>query len=432
MFKKLLVLVVVFSFFVCNARADQIAVSWDGGGDGGSWSDPCNWSPDIVPDGDFEVYIQNAEVEIQQDRIVSSLHTSGEVFFGCWNSFYDPTLTFTNPGGLTNEGELRLENIEFKGSFTNEDNAFIVMDEVTGDICIEGDFTNNGSVFVCSPCPVLCVEGVEGSFINNGKMHLQNALVGFDETDANMLNADGATIWGSGTVYSGNSLVNRGHIISSSGALQIHGHEVAINDINGILESTSGSSLSISSAFLEAGPKEMSNNGTIIIAPDSAIAFKENRLWDPGLLGDCTLVNDTNGNIQLKGGTLASATIVETADANFVGFGAITGNVEIEPDGLIELTGPTNIVGDVNIPADATLRINDGQTLITGLTTCEGTIHLVGGTVVFQGGCDCNECNIINEAGIDRNHFDVNADGAVDLEDYAYFVASWLWESSWH
>lgn len=432
MFRKVLILTAVtLVFSACEAQA-TVYSTWDGGRDGHSWSDADNWDPNIVPDGDFEVHIQNAEVEIQQGRIVCSLHTSGEVFFGCCNSFYDPTLTFTNPGGLTNEGELRLENIEFKGSFTNADNAFIVMDEVTGDICIEGDFTNNGSVFVCSPCPVLCVEGVEGSFINNGKMHLQNALVTSDETDANIVNAEGAVIWGSGMVFTENVLVNRGRIISSSGALQIHVHEIVINDVKGILESMSGSSLCVSSAFFATRPKEMSNNGTIIIAPDSAVTFKEDRLWEPGLLGDCTLVNDTNGNIQLQGGTLAAATIVQIAGANFVGFGKIHGDVDIEPSGLIKLTGPTNIVGDMQIGTGATLEISDGTTLITGHTTCNnGTIHMKGGRIIPQSGLSGN-CNIIWEPGTYTNIADFNLDGTVNFKDFAYIANTWLWQASWY
>jgi len=430
MFRKALVLTsLILVISVSQAKA-TVYSNWDGGGDDNSWSDADNWDPNIVPHGDFEVYIKDAEVEIKQDRIINSLHTSGEVSFGCWNSFYDPTLTFTNPLGLTNEGVLRLENIEFSGSFTNEDNAFLVMDEVTGDISIEGNFINNGSVFVSSPCPVLSTEGVEGSFINNGKMHLQNALVTSGETDANMVNAEGAVIWGSGTVFTENALVNSGRIISSSGALQIHVHEIVINNVKGILETMSGSSLCISSAFFANISKQMTNNGTIMIAPDSAVTFVEDRLWDPGLLSDCTLVNDANGNIQLQGGTLAAATIVQVADANFVGFGKIHGDVYIEPNGLIKLTGPTNVVGDVEIGTAATLEVSDGLTLITGQTTCNGTIHMKGGYIIPQGGLS-GACNIIWEPGIYTNVADFNLDGRVNFKDFAYFANTWLWESGW-
>jgi len=151
-----------------------------------------------------------------------------------------------------------------------------------------------------------------------------------------------------------------------------------------------------------------------------------------GVTFEFNLFNQSNGIIKLLDGTLSAPTIRQCADANFTGFGGITGNVQIGPNAIIKLTGPTNIVGDVNIPAGATLEISDGQTLITGHTTCKGTIHLKGGTVIFQGGCDCTHCNITHEAGVDRNHFDINADGTVKLEDFAYFAESWLWQASWY
>jgi hypothetical protein len=124
--------------------------------------------------------------------------------------------------------------------------------------------------------------------------------------------------------------------------------------------------------------------------------------------------------------------------ATFEGFGGITGDVvlvgSIEGDagGFIRLTGPTNIVGDVTIASGAELEISDGQTLIAGHTTCDGTIRLIGGTVVFQGGCDCDGCDITHDAGADRNHFDVNGDGIVNFLDYAYFADQWLWRASWY
>ena len=127
---------------------------------------------------------------------------------------------------------------------------------------------------------------------------------------------------------------------------------------------------------------EVNNNDTINVNSGGGVAF------------DCHLVNEANGVIKLLGGTLAAISITQTPDANFVGFGSITGDILIESGAKIELTGPTNIVGDVNIPAGATLEISDGQTLITGHTTCDGTIHLIGGTVVFQGGCDCEDCKV--------------------------------------
>jgi hypothetical protein len=100
--------------------------------------------------------------------------------------------------------------------------------------------------------------------------------------------------------------------------------------------------------------------------------------------------------IQLLGGTLAATTITQKAGATFKGFGGITGNVVIEPYGVIKLTGPTNIVGDVNVAENAVLEISDGTILITGYTTCNGTIRTKNGQIITQGGLSDN-CNIISE-----------------------------------
>jgi len=105
----------------------------------------------------------------------------------------------------------------------------------------------------------------------------------------------------------------------------------------------------------------------------------------------------------------------------------------IEPNGVIKLTGPTNIVGDVNVSPDATLEISDGTTLITGHTICNnGTTHMIGGRVICQGGLTNTNCNIIWEPGIYTNVVDFNLDGTVNFKDFADFANTWLWRASWY
>jgi hypothetical protein len=416
MFRKVFVLVMVFGFCVCSASAAQISVSWDGEGDGESWSDPYNWDPNIVPDNDGDTFvvtidsdsigIDEVEVFLAQDRTVDRLDCFGEVGLEPQMPFR-VRLSLTDPNGLTNHGDLSLsgeaQQIEIGGNVTNGEEATLelYLNEIHGDLYnnqegtieveaendVEGDLRNEGTLTIPHASDLL----VDGGIYNGGTIKLYDGECSADVFD----NDDSGIIQNFGVLYA-SQLRNKGQIIASGGSFAISLHLNVPGGIN--------------------------NQGMIQVHAGGV-----------GVGGN--VVNDPNGEIELLGGALVTAgSIVESADASFSGFGQITvlDDILIEPDGLIELTGPTNIVGDVNVPADATLRISDGQTLITGHTTCEGTIHLVGGTVVFQGGCDCNECNIINEAGIDRNHFDVNADGAVNLEDYAYFVASWLWESSWY
>ena len=56
---------------------------------------------------------------------------------------------------------------------------------------------------------------------------------------------------------------------------------------------------------------------------------------------------------------------------------------------------------------------------------------MIGGRVICQGGLTNNGCEIIWEPGIDCNAADYNLDGRVNLEDYAQFARTWLWEASW-
>ena len=100
---------------------------------------------------------------------------------------------------------------------------------------------------------------------------------------------------------------------------------------------------------------------------------------------------------------------------------------------MIQLSGPTNIVGDVEIDQNATLEISDGTTLVTGHCTCNnGTIHMKGGRLIPQGGLTNNGCNIIWEPGTYTNVADFNLDGLVNFKDFADFADTWLWQATWY
>ena len=171
--------------------------------------------------------------------------------------------------------------------------------------------------------------------------------------------------------------------------------------------------------------QDINNSGTIEINGGGAVVF------------DCNFTNEPSGIIKLLGGTFAATNIAQKEGATFEGFGGITGDVIIEPNSvsepnsIIKLTGPTNIIGDVTVLAGAILRISDGQTLITGQTVNNGSIELIGGTVIFQGGYS-GSGTIPGTAGTDRNHLDVNSDGIEDFKDFASFAENWLWKASWY
>ncbi len=446
MSKKVLILTaIVLVFAVSNLQAEQISVSWDGGGDGHSWSDANNWDPNIMPDGDFDVTINGGDggvdIGLQQNRTINRLDCYGKVELQRWTSNW-VALTLIDANGLINHGDLEIHDDRFQvnGNINNYGHMEVDSLEISGNVINatgaefyfaqgviygnlyntagadmqvddnvdlrEGEVQNNGYMLITPSGEMWAQDG----FRNSGEilMYLAECSTnGVFDNDSNGL------IEGAAAIHSNQAIQNRGTIYALGGGLVLHSYGSVTN--TGILGNRAGSTLHIMPSICD-----VNNQGTIEVNADGSVT------------ADCNLVNDTNGVIELRGGTLAATTITQTADANFTGFGGITGNVVIDPNGVIQLTGPTNIIGDVNIPAGATLEIGDGQTLITGHTTCDGTIHLIGGTVIFQGGCDCNDCTITHEAGADRNHFDINADGIEDFKDFATFANTWLWQATWY
>lgn len=438
--------------FLCFSQIQGAVInsSWIGGTEN-EWSQPENWDPNIIPDNDantFNVTIDPAgdfaDVGLTQSRVINRLDCYGEVELSSWTLGWI-SLTLTDSNGITNYGELDIDegfeiignitnsdscrmelwNVEIVGNILNEPNAFM---EVGGqEVLIEGDFTNNGWLFVSPECTFFGVE--EGSFTNNGVFHIQNSIFEVDETDSNFVNTETASVIGSGTIFTENSFVNNGKLNPSAGCLKIQVHREFNNNDTGEILTTPGSSLYIANAFLDQ-PETALNRGSIVINPESSVVFRKSGMFDAVIPEDYPLTN--KGTIELLGGTLSAGHITQTADANLTGFGSILGDIDIETGGSVSLRGATNIIGDVNIPATAELQISDGQTLITGFTSCEGTIKLNGGTVIFQGGSDCENCDIINTPGDDRSVLDFNKDGTQDIQDFAIFADNWLWKASWY
>jgi len=430
MFRKELALVaIVLAVGICDLQAAQIASTWDGGGDGQFWRDADNWDPNIVPDNDantFAVTIDSNsmganKVQVHlQTRTVDQLDCYGEVELRSYTSGW-VELILVNPAGLTNYGYLVIEELEIGGNVTNTTGATVELE----DMGIEGDLYNpagatievfyevwvdaveNAGSIMIALAGKLDVE--EGALHNTGQINIYG---GACTAYGNILdNNDTGLIKGFGVLYVDQLLRNKGQIYAYGGCLAIDTDGPLVNE--GILSNYPLSSLHMKPAV------DVNNQGTIEVNAGGGVAF------------DCNLVNEPNGIIELLGGTLAATTITQKADANFAGFGGISGDVVIDPNGLIQITGPTNVVGDVTISPNATLEVSDGLTLITGHTTCNGTIRMLGGYIIPQGGLS-GSCNVIWEPGLYTNVADFNLDGHVNLEDFALFADTWLWQSNWH
>ena len=433
MVKKLFILMVImFAVVVCDLEAAQIDSSWVGGSEEDtSWERPSNWEPNIVPDNNatntFAVTIDagpnEVEVGLLQWHTIDQLDCYGEVELGNWTSGWIE-LTLVDANGLTNHGYLNIEEIEINGNVTNLAGATLwscnmeidgnlynqagATIEVEGENDVGGDLQNDGTITIIHASDLLCDQQV----INNGLINIYCGEFGVEGIVDN--NSTGV-IRGFGIVYADQLLQNKGTIQASAGSLLLRS-DISITN-SGTLKNDAGATLHI-----QTSTADVNNQGIIEINAAGATVL------------NCNLVNEPNGVIELLGGTLAATTITQTADANFAGQGNITtSNLIIETDGLIRLTGPTNIFGNVQIDENATLEISDGQTLIKGHTTCNnGTIHMIGGRIICQGGLTNNNCNIIWEPGTYTNLADFNLDGTVNFKDFADFADTWLWQADWY
>jgi hypothetical protein len=428
---------IVVLLTAANLQAVQISSNWDGGGDNHSWANEYNWNPDIVPDNtetdSFAVTIDGTPSAVEvwllsPGRSIDSLTTSGEVeLYGDW-------VYITIIDGLTNYGSLEMGDLRILGDITNAAGAMLALDDVDveGDVYnlpgagivisdwsgVRGNFANYGWVVSAAPGEFLVDDG---TFTNNGMIQMKGGTVGAGISPSLLINGSSGKIWGHGIVVGGVYANNSGAIEATSGNLAVHTEGSIIN--TGTLSVATGSSL-----YLEVGTTDVNNAGQVKISHAGVFSVHREPLYSQPQ--GCTFYNDPCGTLSMLGGLCAAETIIQKAGATFEGFGGITGDLIIDPDGIITLIGPTNIVGDVSISPNATLEISDGITLVTGHTLCDnGTIHMKGGRLIPQGGFTNSNCNIIWEAGTYSNVADFNLDGKVNFKDFADFADTWLWQA---
>jgi len=415
--KEIILIAIVVVFSTCGIQAAVIHSTWIGG-NWGFWEQAANWDPAIVPDNNAtntfvvtidsnRIGVDSINVYLQQDRTVDQLDCYGDIELVNWTSNWI-RLTFEDANDFINHGNLEMwERYEIDGNVTNCTKATLYLE----NLAIQADLHNlaGGEIRVGGEVDL----GNGGILKNEGRIIVIGPK-GECGSDGIFDNNTTGVIRGTGVVYSDNLFRNKGTIYASGGSLAVVSKGSLTN--TGILASKALSTLYVQPV------KDVNNSGTIEVNAGGGVAF------------DCNLVNEPNATINLLGGTLAALTITQAVGATFEGQGDIsTDNLLIETDGFIRLNGPTNIFGDVEIDPNGTLEISDGTTLITGHTTCNnGTIHMIGGRVICQGGLTNNNCNIIWEPGTYTNMADFNLDGTVNFKDYAYFGNTWLWQASWY
>jgi hypothetical protein len=397
--------------------------------DDGLWNQADNWDPPLVPDNaganSFNVTIDGDGVSVQlhQRQIVNRLDCFGEVeLFGeGWN-----ILSFAGQG-LFNHGDLEISDLLLDGNVTNVSGGYLELEdlEIFGELYNDtGAFleiwdeveinriVNHGTI-ISHPGGDLYTE--EDHFINNGQITLFGGQCGVEGETAVFQNQTDAVISGWGNIYCFDeaTFINQGTVKAQHGVLRLVNFSAGLTN-EGLFSAAPSSSLQIKLVG------NFTNAAMISTAAGDVVV-------------EGVLVNESGAEIGILDGLLSATAITQKAGAVFNAFGKIVteNGFHLDSDAVAAITGPTSLIGDLTIDAGATLQIKDGQTLITGQTTNNGTIHVIGGTVIFQGGY-AGTGTILTSAGTDRNHFDVNSDAEVNFQDFVHFAENWLWKASWY
>jgi hypothetical protein len=188
------------------------------------------------------------------------------------------------------------------------------------------------------------------------------------------------TIKGYGLIGSDTSVENSGTITSLGGSLTLISLTGGVSNF-GVLTASPGTTLTVVTRM-----PEVRNQGTIEASLNGTVVF------------DCNLVNEAAAVVKLNGGALAAKRITQARGATLQGFGGISGNLIIDPNAVVTLIGPTQIVGDVQVSKGGKLEARNGTTFITGQVTGGGTIYIKDGNVVPLGGFS-SDCIVIRESG---------------------------------
>jgi hypothetical protein len=387
--KTLIVTLVILSFSFNTLEGNVINSTWIGS-DSSLWSDRSSWNPSIKPANNstdsFFVTISTIErtrIVFTENITISRLDCYGNIDLevGEYRLQIVDINDLSKKGTLNNYGTLQISGVgvehEIYANIVNTDDAEIL---VSNEINVYGAFNNLGTILVLPSGHLFCND----SFVNSGNVQIYNALL--ECPDNNFENNDTGIIQGSGMIHTNLSILNHGKIQAKGGSFVLNSFTSLIN--NGVLENTPLSSLHIQTV------EDVKNFGTIDVNA-GGVAF------------DCNLVNEPNATIMLLNGTLAAKTITQKAGAILKGFGGITSDIMIEPNALVKLIGPTNIVGNMTIGEGAMLDISNGTVLVTGDLTCDnGIIQTTNGTIIILG----------ETKGIcQRKFIDTDEPNAVDL-----------------
>ena len=343
------------------------------GPDSGLWNDAANWNPMTVPNGAFDVFIENGTTPIQNiNATVDTLtinsssgldmlnvgltigggmiDNDGQILINL-NSGFNAFLDFSSNATLTGSGEIFIN-----GDNTNDRIQGAVNSVVTqaashtirgaGDIDVE--LINNGTVIADQNGPgdysLLRLDG--GMKTNNNLMTTDNgAVLQFNGTTLD--NTSGDIVADDGDVLITNSNIIGGNLVSSAGS------KIQITTASGLTNPTitANSLLSMLAVVTTIDGSTLTNNGTIVMNELSGFNAALTIDGNIDLVGSGEIfINGDNTNDRIE--TTAGSLLTQAASHTIRGAGDIDA----------EFVNNGTVIADQNQPMDyALLRMDGGM-----------------------------------------------------------------------
>jgi hypothetical protein len=224
--------------------------------------------------------------------------------------------------------------------------------------------TSTGSIVLAAAntIPVLNLQNLSTTSISS-TLTVSNALNlnGGALAGSGTLNLPvGATLKGFGVINVG-AVTNAGTLSAKSGNLLVPASTTFVN--TGTLSNLVGSNLFIQSTNL-------THTGSLTINGAGSVVF------------DAPITNAPGKTVSLLGGVLGTPTLTNSGTVS--GFGQITADFTNAASGNVYLSGPSQIVG--NLDNRGNFNASNIQTLVTGAGVNYGTIKTTKATIIFQGG----------------------------------------------
>ncbi len=347
--------------FFCGASPLFAQVTWDGGGDGTSWSDPLNWSTDAVPTGSDDVALTTAvTINLDIPATVHDLTLSSTTLEGNQDLTIDGRFMWDG-GTLRGSGTVAaLGGIDFdSASFKNLTGRTL---NITGDAEWRNGniLLGDGAVFNMANGSTLSVDLANNrAFLRTGSISTEpvlnidgtllilasSALPSLDVT-VNISNTvfveDGAQL----DMGFGSSLTGGGIYLAGEAQVEFDG---GTHDLAGQLGGTPG-------VFK---PLDGDGLGNALVGNNATVNF------NPGV--------DPQANLQNNGGDLFLNDTLTLP--NYAGNGGTFGaNVDASVTGAMNLQGSNN-----------TISVGSGATLTTDEIIADGVNTRFSGTGTLEG-----------------------------------------------